>query len=790
MQEFILSILPEGGLAVSLICTVGIGVMVTAFFNLRFGWLLSGLVVPGYMAPILILSPAAGITIIFEGIVTYFITSFLSRIGAQWNLWSEFFGRDRFFAIFLFSAIVKVVFDFFLLAKFASFLSNYYNIQFDYENNLHSFGLVIIALIANQFWKRGVKGEFLPFFVVLGVTYLLIRYGLMEWTNFRITGIAYLYNDLLLTFLASPRAYIILIITTLIASRMNLTYGWDYGGILIAGLLALEWYFPQRLIVTLIEALIIYFIALQLLKSKLFESADITRGRQVMLFFAIGFIYKFLLSWGLTLFAPETKILEFFGFGYLLSTFIAIIMYESQMPIRIFSILLQTSFLGALLGTIISLILTIIPYPQDLKKIFYQEDTPAIPAFVSSLKNEATSPEKIEEVRGYLTDFLHQRKETSAEKGTNLYKTPTVEELYVFDKKVLTPLIHLIKQGMNLSKLEEINGFAKKNGYTIYLFEERTTSYLILAENVKNPHRHYGATFIFRLGKTLPYGFTVPYPLFEENTAEASLYLFDDIKGKVLIFSEAHPQANLDGSSNLIKPHNKNSYFNLGSQVILREEGNNPFMLAEIRGYSFPNPFIPLKGSTSDADVFLNFSTGADQTAELSSLESGLYNTLVHEKLKVLIANDIGETEGYDETGMQAFRYLNQTKDKYFATVWFSTVLRTLLLTPEHDLLRLSHMKALSIPFQEIPLQQLIKDKGIEKDWKVPEKTEEAFQNYLNKEDIFYLEELQSYVLPFKLIYIADPETQKIYLILLDKKIKKVFQLWPKKTELQEKTKK
>lgn len=789
MEEFILPLFPEGELSTSLICTVGIGVMVTAFFNLRFGWLLSGLIVPGYMAPIIFTSPLAGTIIIFEGVVAYLMTAFISKKGAQWNLWSEFFGRDRFFAIVLFSTIVKVFFDSFLLPICGNFFESRFNILFDYQNNLHSFGLVIIALIANQFWKRGLKGEIFPFLVVLGTTYLVVRYGLMEWTNFRITGISYLYNDLFLTFLASPRAYIILLVTTLIVTRMNVDYGWDYGGILVAGLLALEWYFPLRVFVTLGEAFLVYVIASYLLKSRPFEGADITGARQLVLFFVIGFIYKFLLGWWFTIFAPEVKILDLFGFGYLLSTFIAITMYESQAPIRIFSSLLQTSFLGAVLGTAISIAVSMLPYPETLKKLFPQQEFPAVTIFPDSSLQEKHSPQKIEKLKGYLTAFLLERKELSAEKGTNLYKVPTVEELYVFDKKVLTPLLQLINQPINQSKLEEINGFAIKQGYSISLFEEGNISYLILAENTKNSHRHYGATFIFRLGKVAPFMFEVPYPLFEVNTAEAALYLFEDIKGKALIFSEAHPQTNLDGSSDLIKPHNKNSYFNIGSQVILRSEKDNPFMLVQVRGYSSPDPFIPLKGSKSDADVFLAFNTGAEQ-GEFSPLEKDLYNVLSREKLKILIVNNTEETEGYDVTQMQSFRYLNQTKNKYFSIVWFSQNERTLLRTPDHDLLRLSHMSALNIPVQTKPLQQLVQEKGIENGGKIPAKAQEAFQNYLDSEDIIYLQELIENINPFKLNYVIDPQDQHLYLIVLDKKIKKVFQLWPRTTELQETTKK
>lgn len=782
----ILSFLPEGELATSLICTVGIGVMVTAFFNLRFGWLLSGLVVPGYLAPVLLASPITGFTIIFEGILTYFVTSFVSYKGAQMNLWSEFFGRDRFFALVLFSTVIKILFDFFILPSFGKLLYTNYNILFDYQNNLHSYGLVIIALISNQFWKRGLKGEFIPFAIALATTYLIIRYGLMEWSNYRITGISYLYNDLFLTFLGSSRAYIILLVTTMFASRMNLNYGWDFGGILVAGLLALEWYFPVRIIVTLFEAFLVQYIAIQILKTRFFGEADITRAHRVVLFFAIGFLYKFILSWVLSIYAPTVKIIDYFGFGYLLSTFIAITMHESHQPLRVVSILLQTSFVGMVIGTIISFVLTTIPYPEKLKEIFKQPEPPALTLFVPP-QIQSLEPKKIIRSQGYLSNFILERKDKSAEKGTNLYRTPSPEDLYIFDKTVLTPLMGLINQDLDLSKLEVINSHAKQKGYTISLLDEGNETYIILAEDLKNPTPHYGAYFIFRIGQASPNLIEVPYSLYEVNTAEAGLYLFHHLKARGLIISNTHPLANLDGSANPIKPHNKNSYFNIGSQVVLREQGDEPFMLIQIRGFSPPDPFIPLKGTPSDADIFLALSTGAEPD-EFTPLEKALYSELSQEKYKIKIVDNFKDTTGYDLTQMQSFRYLNQTQNKIFAAVWFSETNRTLFQPPDHNLLRLAHMHALEIPVQKAPLQQIIQKSKIEQGWKIPQEALDNLNNYIDKGDIIYLQKLKDIVSPKTLAYIIDPKTQGLYLLVKDQNIKKILQLWPKNIGVQMET--
>jgi len=52
----------------------------------------------------------------------------------------------------------------------------------------------------------------------------------MEYTNFTISNLSYVYEDIAASMLASPKAYIILITTSFVASRMNLLYGWEFSG--------------------------------------------------------------------------------------------------------------------------------------------------------------------------------------------------------------------------------------------------------------------------------------------------------------------------------------------------------------------------------------------------------------------------------------------------------------------------------------------------------------------------------------------------------------------------------
>ena len=73
-MDWMLSIFPTGsGLGQSVITTVWVGIAVVCFLNLRFGFPLTGLVVPGYLVPLLIVSPTSAAVIIIESFVVYFV---------------------------------------------------------------------------------------------------------------------------------------------------------------------------------------------------------------------------------------------------------------------------------------------------------------------------------------------------------------------------------------------------------------------------------------------------------------------------------------------------------------------------------------------------------------------------------------------------------------------------------------------------------------------------------------------------------------------------------------------
>ncbi|MBX2848680.1 MAG: poly-gamma-glutamate biosynthesis protein PgsC/CapC [Acidiferrobacterales bacterium] len=348
-----IALFPTGGLASSVIVPVWIGVLVVAFFNLRFGWVLSGLVVPGYLVPMLIVNPTLALVNYIEALITLALAMLVSNRLTVWTNLSHFFGRDRFFLIVLISVMVRLVLDTWGFDALSNVIEAQTGESITFRNDLHSFGLIIIALMANQMWKTGLVRGSWHLFVTVGITLILVRYGLMTLTNFSLTNLAFVYEEVSVAILASPKSYIILLVSCYVASRMNLRYGWEYAGILVPSLLAIQWYQPLKILATFAETFVVLAAASLLLRNRWLANMDITGARKLMLFFTVSFVYKFILALSMGVIAPYEKVSDYFAFGYLLSTLIAIKMHDKNLMIGMSRTVLQSSLSALAIATLI-----------------------------------------------------------------------------------------------------------------------------------------------------------------------------------------------------------------------------------------------------------------------------------------------------------------------------------------------------------------------------------------------------------------------------------------------------
>lgn len=494
-----LALFPLGSLDSSVITTVWVGVWVVAFLNLRLGWSFSGLVVPGYLVPILLVKPWAALTILVEGIVTYLVVRVLSE-RTPLRSWSDLFGRDRYFTFLLVSVPVRLLFDGWLLRVAGQWVNARYGLAFDYHNNLPGFGLIIIPLVANQFWKTGVVRAALPLGVPLAVTYLVTRYVLTEYTNFSIGNLQYVYGELAADLLASPKTYIIVLTTAYLASRMNQRYAWEYHGILLPALLAAEWYEPRKVAVTFAEAAVVFVLASLLLKAPLVRRMSFEGARKALFFFNVGFAYKMLLGHLVVQHAAGVKATDYFAFGYMIATLMALKAHDKGIPLRLGGSVLVVSLVGAGVGSLVGYALTFLP--------------------LASLNPAPVPRTPTDPPRGRLLDILHDDRPALYAPGEQV-AAPTPQQRQAF-AQALGELVGGAERRDGARRLLSEVGYDlhEIGGGRLYLREQR-------------PHRGWGG-FVFDPARPDGPAVEVPAPLAEWGTLEAGAVLFERWGGRSL----------------------------------------------------------------------------------------------------------------------------------------------------------------------------------------------------------------------------------------------------------------
>jgi len=556
MDIFPLPIFPQGALSSSIITTVWVGVFVIAFFNLRLGWVLSGLVVPGYLVPLFILNPWSAGVIIFEAMITYLIVWIFSEYLSRWAPWCNFFGRDRFFALVLVSVLVRLFFDGWLLPIIGEFLVNHYQVQFDYRNQLHSFGLIIVALMANQVWKTGLIRGLIPLFSSLLITYLIVRFGLMELTNFSISQFGYLYDDLAVSILSAPKAYIIVIITAFIASRMNLHYSWDFNGILIPALLALQWYQPEKILLSFVEAFVILIIAQGVLATPLFKSMTIEGARKLLLFFNISFLYKMVLGYVMLWFMPEENTVDYYAFGYLLATLMAVKMHDKKIVLRMTRATLQISFLGILFASVLGFSMTLLPNLGAVR----------LPSTGSSTYLQRHEQSQLIELIYLDKVFLSQGR------LHNSFVDPLPQEIDSFQYGLEDLLSY--RQRREPALLESASAYFAQVNYETLLVQQR---YIYLRDT--KMQRGWGI-YVVDLEADESLLLEIPAPLDEWGTMETGAFLFIQMQAKALAIAGSARGANKNRRSDMLT--NYQSFFQTFHRVLARHN------VLQIRAYT-PN---------------------------------------------------------------------------------------------------------------------------------------------------------------------------------------------------------
>jgi hypothetical protein len=525
---FPLPIFPEG-LTYSLLTPVLVGVLFMALSTETFGGGFSGLVVPGYLAPIFLLKPWIGLVIVLEAVVTYLIVRLTSDGGCR-------------LALVITGTLVRVLAEGYVLPAASLWLGDVLAAQLDLRGNLHSIGLICVPLLANMFWKTGVLDGIPPVMLPMAATYLTLRFVLMPFTNFSVGHIEVAYDSFAVDLVANPKSYIVLMTSMVMASRAALRYGWDFNGVMVPALISLTWFEPQKLVSTFVESYLIYQVTRRMLKLKLFENITVEGPRKVLSGFLIGYSLKFIACMALSRFAHGFNPIDLFGFGYMLPTLIAVKMIQKENAALVLGPTLLVSAQGALWGNAAGFLLMLtVPAASFLG---------LQPAAATTASVEPLAETPVSSVQARLT---FDRRLVLPEDALNRFQRPWPVEENAFTLAMTATRRAMEAQSSWEQATLELGQTlpAVSMAASLLATGPGASTYLSEATRTAEWPRGHGL-FVFRRHPTNRLVLQVPHPLQEPGAAEAGAWLYERLGAAALMVAGAHPRTNVDRSADVL----------------------------------------------------------------------------------------------------------------------------------------------------------------------------------------------------------------------------------------------
>ncbi|MFZ2450732.1 MAG: hypothetical protein WAW36_09465, partial [Methylovulum miyakonense] len=404
---------------------------------------------------------------------------------------------------------------------------------------------------------------------------------------------------------------------------------------------------------------------------------------------------------------------------------------------------------------------------QDLKKLLI---SPLIHSPGVTIENIAQALH----IEGYLQEWVLNRKEDIAPKGSERYQPPKQEELLFFDEQILTPLLATIRNAPRLpgtaldDELQIIAQSAGLVGYRLIKYRDDLSQqdYWVLAEQNRQPMRHWGM-YVFRLGAANPYVLQIPRPIYEINSFEYGVALFERLQAQALLIGGSHPEANFDGSADLINANNKNSVFNLVNQVLLREAHDTGMMLVSTRAFSYrtDRPF-------PDADVIFSLAEGLLAHGQMDILPQNLLTLLENDGMSVQLADGSEQTVGYEVGSTAQAFYLAATANKHYAVLWLSPKARAGYRQQSANVLQAAQFSSLQIPsLDENVGAYLEKLRAFSSNTKVDGQFRDLLTQYLKEQDVLRLQQVlgAAEAKGYQLARLIDRNSKQAFLMVKDK---------------------
>jgi len=259
----------------------------------------------------------------------------------------------------------------------------------------------------------------------------------------------------------------------------------------------------------------------------------------------------------------------------------------------------------------------------------------------------------------------------------------------------------------------------------------------------------------------------VPRPLFDANSFEYAVALFERLQAKTLLISGTHPATNLDRSADLVKYSNRQNIFNLVNQVIMREMGVEPMLAIHSRAYGRnEDGSLPVA-----ADVLLAFDKGIASQQGLSPLGQDLFNTLQADGLSIQFVSGEASTIGYEVGNLPQALYLSATQNKEFAVLWLSpTVRKYYRQQTEHNIQGIQ-FNVLNIPTvtEKTELHKYIMSRSAGKAKQIAKAFRARVKQYIQGQDILILQDLLHHWPQYRLERFIDANSRQAFLLIYAK---------------------
>jgi hypothetical protein len=368
-------------------------------------------------------------------------------------------------------------------------------------------------------------------------------------------------------------------------------------------------------------------------------------------------------------------------------------------------------------------------------------------------------------IEGHLHEWLQQDKQHLAGAASEAYVPATLEEMLLFDREIVRPIVHLAARWSPGEQAEQnqrqqvqaIRTICSALDYDLLLLRDRGTGddYLILVEVVPK-QRHWG-TFVFRCGLPSPYIVEVPRPLHERNAYEFGAALWERPAASALLIAGAHPHANRDTSSDVTRMSNKVSALNLVRQVLLREQSSRPMVVVQARAIRAP----------VGADVLVATDDGASDVAQLGPLVRNLVRQLRDDGLKIRLVDGSPETAGYEVGILFQAAALNHVPNKQVVSLWASPWVRRHFRDFAERTLAQAQFDALQIPTLQEELLAYLRELELPPSVEpCSELLQQQLRAYLENLDIVRLARIKQDWPSYTLVRLLDPATGQAFLIV------------------------